>query len=227
MRDFLKNHGAQVTATRLMAGDLVNNNQIYINTLLADDGAVANTDILSTHIYGGGIIDNPLVRTKGKEIWMTEHLDTNINHVSSLGTAAEIHHCLTKANFSAYIWWYGKRFYGPIGQDGLVTKRGYFMSQFARFIKDGAVRLGSPGNSRGEVLVSAYRNDTKKVVVVVNTGTGQINQKITFSGASAGNFVPYVTSQTKNAEQGAQITATANSFNYTIPPLSVVTFAEQ
>jgi glucuronoarabinoxylan endo-1,4-beta-xylanase len=227
MRNFVKNHGNQITATKLMAGDLVNNNQAFINTILNDYDAVENLDLLSTHIYGGGIIDNPLVRSKGKEIWMTEHLDTNITHAANLGTAIEIHNCFTKANFNAYIWWYGKRFYGPIGQDGLVTKRGYFISQFARFIKDGAIRLGSPGNSRGDVLVSAYRNGTKKVVVVINTGTGEIKQKININGASAGTFIPYVTSQSRNAEQGSQITATANSFIYPIPPLSVVTFAEQ
>jgi glucuronoarabinoxylan endo-1,4-beta-xylanase len=227
MRDFLRNHGAKITATRLMAGDLTNNNQSYINTILSDDGALANLDILSTHIYGGGIVDNPLARDKGKEIWMTEHLDTNISHTASLGTAAEIHNCLTKANFNAYIWWYGKRFYGAIGQDGNVTKRGYFISQFARFIKDGAIRLGTSGNSRPEVLVSAYKNGSKKIVVVVNTGTARINQKMIFKDAPAASFIPYVTSETKNAEQANTIQATENSFNYTLPPLSVVTFVEQ
>jgi glucuronoarabinoxylan endo-1,4-beta-xylanase len=228
MRDFLKNHGSKITATRLMSADLVNNNQAYVNTIMSDDGAMANLDIFSTHIYGGGIIDNPTMRAKGKEVWMTEHLDTATNHVANLNTAAEIHNCLTKANFSAYIMWYGKRFYGALGQDGIVTKRGYFVSQFARFIQEGATRLGTITNSRSEVLVSAYKNGSKKVVVVVNTGTGQINQKVIIKDATAGTFIPYITSQSKNAEQATQITTSSdNSFTYVIPPLSVVTFVEQ
>ncbi|MCU0388925.1 MAG: hypothetical protein MUE71_09995 [Chitinophagaceae bacterium] len=227
MRDFLKNFGNQVTATRLMAADLVNNNQNYMNTILNDPGAVANTDLFSTHIYGGGIVDNPLIRSNNKEIWMTEHLDTNITHTSNLSTAVEIHNCLTKANFSAYFWWYGKRFYGPIGQDGQVTKRGFFISQFARFIRDGAIRMGTSANSRNDLLVSAYNNSGKKVVVVINTSVRELRQKIVLQNTTANSFVPYLTSPTANASQGSPISVVNNSFTYAIPSMSVVSFVEQ
>jgi len=227
MRDFLKNQGGLITATRLMAPELVNNNQAYVNTILSDAGAVANLSILATHLYGGGIIDNPNARAKDKPVWMTEHLETDTSYTANLNTAVEIHDCFTKANFSAYIWWYGKRFYGPIGQDGIVTKRGYFISQFARFIKEGAIRLGASVNSRTDVFVSAYKNGTKKVVVAINTGNGQVNQTIAFNGATAAAVIPYLTTASKNAEQGATITLTANTFIYAIPPYSVVTFVEQ
>lgn len=227
MRDFLKNQGGLITATRLMAPELVNNNQTYVNTILADAGAVANLDILATHIYGGGIVDNADARAKNKEVWMTEHLVTDTTYTANLNTAVEIHDCFTKANFSAYIWWYGKRFYGPIGQDGIVTKRGYIISQFARFIKEGAIRLGASANSRSDVLISAYKNGTKKIVVAVNTGSVQVNQTIFFKDATAVSVIPYLTSASKNAEQGATITLSNNSFVYAIPPNSVVTFVEQ
>lgn len=227
MRDFLKNHGALITATRLMAPELVNNNQTYVNTILSDDAAAANIDILATHIYGGGIVENQLAKSKGKEIWMTEHLDTLTTYAASLNTAVEIHDCFTKANFSAYIWWYGKRFYGLIGQDGAVTKRGYVVSQFSRFIEEGAVRLGSTSNSRAEVLISAYKNGTKKVIVAINPGPVDIKQTIFFQGASAVSVIPYLTTSTKNVEQGTAITLTDNSFISTIPSKSIVTFVEQ
>ncbi|MEO6732378.1 MAG: hypothetical protein ABIN01_14265 [Ferruginibacter sp.] len=227
MRDFLKNQGGSITATRLMAPELVNNNQAYVNTILSDAGAVANLKILATHIYGGGIVDNPDAKSKGKEVWMTEHLETDTIYTANLNTAVEIHNCFTKANFSAYIWWYGKRFYGPIGQDGIVTKRGYFISQFARFIKEGAIRLGVTVNSKTDVLISAYKNGSKKVVVAINTGSGLVNQQISFKDAAATTAIPYITSATKNAEQGSSITLSNNSFVYAIPPNSVVTFVEQ
>ena len=227
MRDFLKNQGGLITATRLMAPELVNNNQAYVNTILADAGAVANLDILATHIYGGGIVDNPDAKAKGKEVWMTEHLITDTTYTANLNTAVEIHDCFTKANFSAYIWWYGKRFYGPIGQEGIVTKRGYIISQFARFIKEGAVRLGAAANSRPDVLISAYKNGTKKVVVAINTGSGQVNQTIAFKDAAATTVVPYLTTASKNAEQGTTITLSNNSFVYAKPANSVVTVVEQ
>lgn len=227
MRDFLKNQGGLITATRLMAPELVNNNQTYVNTILSDDAAAANLDIVGTHLYGGGIVDNQLAKSKNKEVWMTEHLDTNITYTANLNTAVEIHDCFTKANFSAYIYWYGKRFYGLIGQDGTVTKRGFIVSQFARFIKQGAIRLGSMPNSRPEVLISAYRNGVKKVVVAINTGSADVKQTISFQDASATSVVPYLTTSSKNAEQGSAVTLTGNSFTYTVPANSIVTFVEQ
>jgi glucuronoarabinoxylan endo-1,4-beta-xylanase len=227
MRDFLKNHGAAITATRLIAPELVNNNQTYVNTILSDDAAVANLDILGTHLYGGGIVENALATAKGKEVWMTEHLDTSTTYTANLNTAIEIHDCFTKANFNAYIWWYGKRFYGLIGQDGMVTKRGYIVSLFARFIKQGAIRLGTSSNTRTDVLISAYKNGAKKVVVAINWGVYNVKQKINFQNASAVTVVPYVTTSLKNAEQGAAVTLTNNGFEYTLPPGSIVTFVEQ
>ena len=227
MRDFLKNQGAAITATRLIAPELVNNNQTYVNTILSDDGAVANLDILGTHLYGGGLVENALATAKNKEVWMTEHLDTLTTYTANLNTGIEIHDCFTKANFNAYIWWYGKRFYGLIGQDGIVTKRGYIVSHFARFIKQGAIRLGTSTNTRTDVLISAYRNGTKKVLVAINWGIYNVKQKFTFQNASVASVIPYVTTSAKNVEQGAVITATNNLFEYTLPPGSIVTFLEQ
>lgn len=228
MRDFLKKPAALITATRLIAPELVNNNQTYVNTILADDSAVANLDILGTHLYGGGMIENTLAKSKNIEVWMTEHLDTLTTYTANLNTAIEIHNCFTQANFSAYIWWYGKRFYGLVGQDGVVTKRGYMVSQFARFIKQGAIRQGTSANSRSEVLVSAYKNGTKKVIVVINNGDNNVNQKITFQSTASSSFIPYTTTEAKNAEQGSAVTVAAdNSFSYVLPPRSVVTFVGQ
>jgi glucuronoarabinoxylan endo-1,4-beta-xylanase len=227
MKDFLKNHGQLISSTKVIAPESFNNNQTYVNTILADDAATANTDIIGGHIYGSGIVENLVAKTKGLEVWMTEHLDTDTVYTASLNTAAEIHDCLTKANFNAYIWWYGKRFYSPIGQDGLVTKRGYIISQFARFIRPGSVRIGASSNSRSDVLISAYKNGAKKIIVAINTGANNVVQKITIQDASISEAVPYTTTSSKNTEQGTRITASGNSFSYTLPPNSITTFVEQ
>jgi glucuronoarabinoxylan endo-1,4-beta-xylanase len=227
MRDFLRNQGGLITATKLIAPELVNNNQTYVNTILSDDGAVANLDILGTHLYGGGIVENALARSKNVEVWMTEYLDTATSQVANLNTAVQIHDCFTKANFSAYIYWYGKRFYGIVGQDGAVTKRGFMISHFSKFIKEGAVRLGTSTNSRSDVLISAYRNGTQKVIVAINTGHNEVKQKFTLKDGTAAIVIPYVTTSLKNVEQGTAITLLNNNFSYTLPVSSVVTFVEQ
>ncbi|MBK8951437.1 MAG: hypothetical protein IPM85_02870 [Chitinophagaceae bacterium] len=67
MRDFLKNHGNAITATRLIAPELVNNNQIYVNTILNDAAAAANLDIVGTSVRGG-IVENAMAKSLGKEV---------------------------------------------------------------------------------------------------------------------------------------------------------------
>ncbi len=228
MRDFLKNYGQLVTSTKLMAPESFNNNQDFVNTILNDNTAAANVDIIGGHIYGGGITENAAAKADRKEVWMTEHLDTNVTYTADLNTAVEIHNCLTIANFSAYIWWYGKRFYGPIGDDGAVTKRGYIISQFARFIKPGSVRLGTSTNTQTNVLVSAYRDaNGKKTLVIINSGNDTVQQKVDISNASAGDFIPYTTTASSNVVAAAKISSSNNSFTCTLPPNSVTTLVEQ
>jgi len=228
MRDFLKNYGQLVTSTKLMAPELVNYNQNYMNTILSDNAAAANIDIIGTHIYGGGIAENAMAKALNKEVWMTEHLDTVFNYTASLATAVEIHNCLTIANFSAYIWWYAKRFYGPIGEEGFVTKRGFIMSQFAKYITPGSVRIGTGSNTVPNVRISAYKTSAgKKVIVAINSYNAATEQTFTFQNTTAGEFMPYTTTETKNAEPGTKTTASNNSFTYKLPPYSVTTFVEQ
>lgn len=229
MTNFLKNHGHLVTSTRLMAPELVNNNQGYVNTILGDNGAVANLDILATHIYGGGVMENLNARNLNKEVWMTEHLDTLTHYGANIGTAEEIHNCLTKAHFSAYTWWYGKRFYGPLGQDGQVTKRGFMIAQFARFIKPGAVLLTSGTNTQADVLISAYKNPNGKIVVVaINKLGAEVKQKINITNATlSATVIPYSTTQNTNVVPGAGINTTGGGFEYKMPAYGVTTFVEQ
>jgi len=228
MRDFLKNYGHLITTTRLMAPELVNNNQNYINTILGDNVAAANIDILGTHIYGGGIVENVLAKSLNKEIWMTEHLDTIYTFTASLATAVEIHNCLTKANFSAYIWWFAKRLYGPIGEDGLVTKRGYIMSQFAKYITPGSVRIGTTVNTVPDVLISAFKTSAgKKIIVAINNYNAVVNQTFTVKDAVFTELIPYTTTEKTNVIADIKIIAGNNSFSYNLQPYSVTTFVEQ
>ena len=48
-----------------------------------------------------------------------------------------------------------------------------------------------------------------------------------FQGATATAVIPYITTPSKNAEQGNAIALSDNSFEYTLPPGSIVSFVEQ
>lgn len=224
--DFLKNNGAAISDTKLIAAESFNFNKNTSDPFLNDAAAAANVSIVGGHIYGSGLDDYPLAKSKGKEVWMTEHLVLETTWDAVLGTAKEIHDCMATANFNAYIWWYGKRYYGSVGDDGIVTKRGYVMSNYAKFIRPGYVRIGATKNPKSSVFVSAYKGEGKTIIVVVNTGNDITNQQFAFKNTTVASVTPYVTSETVNLGKQAivNVNASIGAFSYSLPAKSVTTF---
>ena len=223
MLDFCRNHGGRITATRLIAPESFQFRKNISDPILNDPVAVENVEIIGGHIYGGGLVDYPLARAKDREVWMTEHLDTNIDYASVLATGKEIHDCLAVANFNAYIWWYLKRFYGPLGEDSVVTKRGYIMAQFSKFIRPGYVRIGATPSPNTNVHVSAYKKD-KLVIVAVNQGAVSVVQDFSVAGAAVSSVTPWRTTETVDMEEQSAIAVAAGTFSATLPARSVTTF---
>jgi glucuronoarabinoxylan endo-1,4-beta-xylanase len=194
--------------------------------MLNDDMASSNVDIVGGHIYGSGLTDYPLARSKGKEVWMTEHLDTEITWDAVFATGKEIHDCMTIGNFNAYIWWYAKRFYGPLGEDGVITKRGYVMSNYSKFIRPNFVRVDATANPKTNIYVSAFNGNGKTVIVAINTGTSNVNQQFAIKGTTVTSITPYVTSESEDLVTKAPIDLNPDidAFKFTLPPKSITTF---
>jgi len=206
--------------------------------LLKDPTAAKNLDIVAGHIYGGGLTPYPLAVDKGKEVWMTEHY-TDSDHSGNkwslaLDVATEMQKVM-KADMSAYVWWYIVRFYGPIGDGtngtsaGQITKRGYVMSQFARFIRPGYLRVhtsGPAGDGSSNISITAYKDASHNVVIAAeNSGTSKAKIKFMMDGVASGTFFPYVTSATQNVKKGSNITVqSSGSFTATLPAQSITTF---
>ena len=137
--------------------------------------------------------------------------------VNAMDVAYEIHRAMVVGNFNQYTWWYIRRCYGlimekdfgnklqiPSNEIGKISKRGYVLSQFARFVRPGAVRVGATANPEKEVFASAYKsaNGDSVIVVLVNRDYG--NSKtvtVNVPGVSKlESFHMYTTSEAKNAE---------------------------
>jgi glucuronoarabinoxylan endo-1,4-beta-xylanase len=133
------------------------------------------------------------------------------------------------AGMNAYIWWYLVRFYGPVGEDGIVTKRGYVMSQYARFIRPGYYRIKCTATPQRNVYVSSYRDNasSKVVIVALNTGASAVQQGFTVANGSMTSFASYITSQTKNCAQGADIPVANGRVAVTLDPSSITTFVSK
>lgn len=234
--NFLANYGKKVvegTNAKMMSPETFQYGKSYYNAILNNPQALANTDLFGTHFYGTqrGQMDFPALENSGKEIWMTEVYVPNSEANSAdrwpeaLQVAENIHNGLVVGNMSAYVWWYIRRNYGPMKEDGTISKRGYCMAQYSKFVRPGDVRIDVTEQPNSGVLVSAYRNDDGNVTVVaVNNGTGAVNQEFQLAGGEDISYVDsYVTSSTQNLAK-KEITPSGYSFSASLPGQSVTTF---
>ena len=136
--------------------------------------------------------------------------------VNAMDVAYEIHRAMVVGNFNQYTWWYIRRCYGlimekdfgnklqvPQNEIGKISKRGYVMSQFARFVRPGAVRVGATANPEKEVFASAYKSKDGDSVIVVLVNRDYKNSKtvtVNVKGADVETFHVYTTSEAKNAK---------------------------
>ncbi len=145
-----------------------------------------------------------------------------------LATGKGIHDCMA-AGMNAYVTWYIVRYYGPIGEDGTVTKRGYVMSQYARFIRPGYRKVQCNPTPQRNVWVTSYKDTTSSRVVIValNIGASPIQQGFALPHGSMTSFAQYTTSKAKNCERGADLPMTNGGFATTLDALSITTFVSK
>lgn len=83
-------------------------------------------------------------------------------------------------------------------EDGTLSKRGYCMAQFSKFIRRGYKRVDATENPNNGVYVSAYTGDGKAVIVAVNSGSSDCSQSFTIKGKTLKNVDRYRTSGSEN-----------------------------
>ena len=158
--------------------------------------------------------------------------------VRALDVGYEIHRALVNGNFSEYTWWYIRRCYGlimetdasgklsiPASEVGKVTKRGYVLSQYARFVRPGAIRIGATAKPEANVFVSAYKSNDSVIVVLINRDYGATKSiDISIPGATnISSFTKYTTSETKNVNKDGTVTVTNGKLSVTLDKESITT----
>lgn len=228
--NYLKSQGSRFGALQVMAPESLGFIKSLSDPILNDTAAASQFDIVAGHLYGVSPSDYPLARSKGKELWMTEHFTDNAdanNWASAMPVALEVHRSMV-ANYSAYVWWYIRRSYGLITEDGNVSKRGHILSQYAKYIRPGYTRIAATEKPHSDVFVTAYKNGSGKIVVVaINNGTSQRQVQLQLTAGSASSFVKYRTSSSVNNGYAGQYTVANGSITAYIDPSSVNTFVSQ
>ncbi|NJP48416.1 cellulose binding domain-containing protein [Actinacidiphila epipremni] len=231
MVTFLRNNAASI-GTRVIAPESFQYVKSMSDPILNDATALANLDILGAHLYGTSYANfpYPLFQQKGqgRELWMTEvyypnSTDSADQWPGALGVAEHIHHAMVDAEFQAYVWWYIRRSYGPMREDGQISKRGAMMAHFSKFVRPGHARIDVTSSPQANVYTSAYTDGSSVVIVAVNTGTAAASQPFTLAttGSAASSWVSDGT-RTLAAQSGPSLSN--GTFTATLPAQSVTTF---
>lgn len=229
---FMKNNAGSINC-RVIAPESFQYLKNISDPILNDAQALENMDILGAHLYGTQVSNfpYPLFKQKGagKDLWMTEVYYPNSEANSAdrwpeaLDVAQHMHNAMVEADFQAYVWWFIRRQYGPMKEDGTMSKRGAMMSHFSKFVRPGYVRIDATKNPDSNLYVSAYKGDNKVVIVAINKGTSAISQKFTLQGGSLSGVSTWVSDSSKNLAAGA-INAAGSTFTAQLPAQSVTTF---
>lgn len=227
IRNFVVGYAGRIPC-RVIASESYRYDKSYTDLLLDDPAAAANFDIVGVHIYSATPSVYPLARAKGKEVWMTEHYTTSDRSANlwpdALEVAKEIHACMA-SDFSAYVWWYIRRVYGLITDDGSVSKRGWVFAHFSKFVRPGFVRVEMPEIPSAGVLATAYAKGGEVVVVLVN----QTDSVKSLWFRLVNNTVPmtslnmFTTSGTRNMAEDGPVGVALGDFKVTLDPKSVAT----
>ena len=204
----------------IMAPETFNMDKTYMDTYLSNATASSKTGYLCGHIYG----KTPYTYSAGKEVWMTEHIyNTNDANgwADAMGIAKEIHDCMN-VGYNMYVWWYIRRSYGPMDESGNITKRGYVMAHWARYVRPGYSKISCTANPTSGVYVTAYKSGSKIVVVAINQNSAITYQPFTISGATVAGFNRYRTTSSSNLTADS-FTIASGSFGINLPASSVTT----
>ncbi|WBB59566.1 glucuronoxylanase [Streptomyces sp. WMMC500] len=230
---FLRENAGSI-GTRVIAPESFQYRKNMSDPILNDAAALANTDIIGAHLYGTSFADfpYPLFRQKGagKELWMTEVYYPNSSDSADLWPQAldvgeHIHRALVDGGFQAYVWWYIRRGYGPMREDGGISKRGAAMAHFARFVRPGHVRIEATANPAPNVHVSAYLGGSTVVIVAVNKGAAAVSQQFSVANSTASSVSSWLTDAGRNVSPQSPAGASNGTFTVTLPARSMTTFS--
>lgn len=233
---FMKENAGSIN-NRVMAPESFSYVKAMSDKILNDPQALANMDILGTHTYGTRFSDfsYPLFKQKGagKELWMTEVYYPNSEANSAdrwpeaLDVSYHIHNAMVEGDFQAYVWWYIRRQYSPMNEDSTISKRGYNMAHFSKFVRPGYVRVDATKNPAANIYTSAYKGDNKVVIVAINKSASPVSQNFTLKNGTASTVSSWVTDGTRNLAAGPKMNVVGSSFTAQLPAQSVTTFVAE
>ncbi len=150
----------------------------------------------------------------------------------ALNWGAVVDDRLVNRNANAWMYWWLQSpttdAQGLMDQNGAISPRAYMLGQYSKFIRPGYLRITATHNPVATVTVSAYQNAPTNAIVIVATNYGSSASSVTFNLASAPTFTvltPVITSATQSLATLSSVAVSGNSFTYSLPAQSIITFS--
>ena len=229
--EFLANYATAIDCN-VMSPETFQYNKQYYNAILSNDNANKHVALFGTHFYGTlrSQMDFPALENDPRDIWMTEVYVPNSSSDAdtwpeAIEVAINMHNGLVVGSMNAYVWWYIRRSYGPLKENGQISKRGYMMAQYSKFVRPGAVRVDATESPVSGVYVSAYKNlDGSVVIVAINNGSESYAQFFNVEGVTVNNVKRYRSSASENLAVTENMALTGNGFWAQLNVQTVSTF---
>ncbi|KAI0386249.1 glycoside hydrolase family 30 protein [Hypomontagnella monticulosa] len=223
-------------------------NQVNMVNAIKSAGAESMLAMVTSHTYTGGP-GSPMNTRMSYNIfcvpvWLSEQCDLQGQWTTSwyggggagegLTWANNIYNALVNYNISGYLYWEGVQWPNPNTNEKMVrvdqqspynyevSKRLWAFANWSRFVRPGAIRLGSSGGSG--VKSAAFKNlDGSIAVVVISTGGSASNVSIKLNGGNATEATGWVTDQTHNCEK-ITVTVSGGTVTGSVAARSITTF---
>ncbi|HEY2769890.1 MAG TPA: glycoside hydrolase family 30 beta sandwich domain-containing protein [Solirubrobacteraceae bacterium] len=216
--------------------------QKYAAAIETDQAANTATALFTSHGYFA-VPDSPL-RGWSKPVWQTEWAPfghqpfdpawDDGSPSSGFAWAQNLYTGLTAANLDAFLYLWGASTSGPTGPNtGLLEVKGttvatsgrlWAFASYSRFIRPGAVRIGTTTSATG-LEVSAFRNsDGSIAVIVLNSAHDRQTVTLSLRGVGPTHVTPYLTDTSHELSAQTRITVRNSAFTAALPPRSLVSY---
>ena len=197
---------------------------------MTDSNVAADVGIIGDHNYDGA--NGPANLTKnsyGKALWETEVSQLNgegSDIANGVYYAQRIFLFLTVAQANAWHYWWLVP--GLLDSNAAPTKRLFTVGNYSRFVRPGYYRI-DVANNNPLTSISAYKDPVAGgfAIVAANPNTTTVTQIFNLANFTVGSVTPWITSSNLSLASQAAVNVANGSFTYTLPAMSVVTFAGQ
>jgi O-glycosyl hydrolase len=240
MRDVIKILGPRIAAegmkTKIIVPDDIDPTEALgrLQVILADPTARQYVGAVAYHLYdrGGEAQVKQLADQYGLPIWMTEFSTFD----DWFQWATIMQDLIANDGVSAVDYMWG--FFGDWDKSQLIrirvnngayagydfTRQYYVMGQYSKFVRPGAVRVGTT-SAQPEVKLAAFLQGSNEIVVATNTGSQPLNVSFELgSGGCLTSVDPTRTSASEGLQTLPTIPLTQSHFSATLPAQSVTTF---